>query len=72
MRRSLFVEIKFKYKESSVGATWNVQLNPIENMCLNGWNKQVAPLELNTLIVFNATNSRLRRSRRKTNKSRLG
>ena len=24
----------------------------MKNMCLNRWNKQVAPLELNTLIVF--------------------
>ena len=34
------------------------------------YDKQVAPLELNTLFVFNATNSWLRRSQRKTNGSR--
>jgi len=49
-----------------------MQLNTMKNICLNGKNKQVAPLELNTLIVFNATNSRLGRSRRKTNKFRSG
>ena len=44
----------------------------MKNICLDGQNKQVAPLELNIVFVFNATNSRLRRSRRETNRSRGG
>ena len=39
-------------------------------MCLNRYDKQVAPMELNTLFVLNATNSWPRRSQRKTNGSR--
>ena len=41
-----------------------------DKKCLNKYDKQVAPPELNTLFIFNATNSWLRWSQRKTSGSR--